>query len=115
MPVRRYLIASKNCQGSDQQVQQERDFDYCRRKTGKHLREVQLAKGAIAAGISILLKRAGYSFDRVDKLIIAGGFGNYLGIESAMRIGLLPKEMKGRTIQIVRVQGHSLPSSLKCL
>lgn len=53
------------------------------------IRELQLAKGAIAAGIRILVKRLGAELDDVEKLFIAGAFGNYINPASAQRIGLL--------------------------
>jgi uncharacterized 2Fe-2S/4Fe-4S cluster protein (DUF4445 family) len=55
--------------------------------TQKDLREVQLAKAALATGAELLLKRLGRAPDRV---ILAGGFGSYIDIESAIGIGLLP-------------------------
>ncbi|MBN1132389.1 MAG: DUF4445 domain-containing protein [Bacteroidales bacterium] len=73
--------------------------------TPQDVREVQLAKGAIAAGISILLKRSGISVDRLDKLVIAGGFGNYLSIDSAFRLGMFPEELRGKTIQVGNAAG----------
>lgn len=57
--------------------------------TQTDIRQLQLAKGAIAAGIRILLNRWGASFDDVDRLYLAGAFGNYVDRESARRIGLL--------------------------
>lgn len=53
------------------------------------IRELQLAKGAIAAGLRILLKQWGASFSDVQTLYLAGAFGNYLEVKSALRIGLL--------------------------
>ena len=50
---------------------------------------LQLAKGAIAAGITILLDRIGASREEVKTLYLAGAFGNYISKESAKRIGLL--------------------------
>ncbi len=47
-------------------------------------------KGAIYAGFSTLLKEVGYTFADVEKVYIAGGFGNYLDVERAITIGLLP-------------------------
>jgi uncharacterized 2Fe-2S/4Fe-4S cluster protein (DUF4445 family) len=47
-------------------------------------------KGAVFSACSILLKNAGLSFDQVDSFYIAGGFGQNLVIENAIRIGLLP-------------------------
>jgi uncharacterized 2Fe-2S/4Fe-4S cluster protein (DUF4445 family) len=54
------------------------------------IREVQLAKGAIASGMALLQRVAGVSTDQVAELLLAGGFGNYLSIRSALRIGLIP-------------------------
>ncbi len=53
------------------------------------IRELQLAKGAIAAGIRILLKQIGATPDAVERLYVAGAFGNYVRLTSAQRIGLL--------------------------
>ncbi len=58
--------------------------------TQKDIREVQLAKGAIRSGINILLKSKGYSEKDLNELMVAGGFGNYMKKESAIRIGLIP-------------------------
>lgn len=48
------------------------------------------AKAAIYAGFSLLLKEVGFGFNDVSKVYIAGGFGNYLDVEKAITIGLLP-------------------------
>jgi uncharacterized 2Fe-2S/4Fe-4S cluster protein (DUF4445 family) len=53
------------------------------------LRELQLAKGAVAAGIRILLKQLGYRKEDVAQVYVAGAFGNYVRLSSARRIGLL--------------------------
>jgi uncharacterized 2Fe-2S/4Fe-4S cluster protein (DUF4445 family) len=53
------------------------------------IRELQLAKGAIAAGIRILLERRGASAANLGKLYLAGAFGNYINRTSAERIGLI--------------------------
>jgi uncharacterized 2Fe-2S/4Fe-4S cluster protein (DUF4445 family) len=47
-------------------------------------------KGAVFSAISLLLKNVGLSYDQIDELYIAGGFGQNLDIENAVRIGLLP-------------------------
>ncbi|MFW5712098.1 MAG: ASKHA domain-containing protein, partial [Spirochaetota bacterium] len=60
--------------------------------TQRDLREVQLAKAAIAAGIESLLHAAGSSYSEVDKIFIAGGFGNYIDTHSAVKLGLFPRE-----------------------
>ena len=53
------------------------------------VREVQLAKGAIAAGLRILLEQWGATKDDVAQVFLAGAFGNYINYSSARRIGLL--------------------------
>ena len=63
----------------------------------KDIRELQNAKAAIAAGVLLLLEKAGLEPERVDTVYIAGGFGNYLDIEDALAIGLLPPVFRGRT------------------
>jgi len=47
-------------------------------------------KGAIYAGFATLLKEVGFGFADIEKVYIAGGFGNYLDVERAITIGLLP-------------------------
>lgn len=64
------------------------------------VREIQLAKSAIRAGIETLLELKGLSYDQVDMLLIAGGFGAYLDVDSACGIGLLPPAFLGRTAHI---------------
>ncbi|MBR7142480.1 MAG: DUF4445 domain-containing protein [Clostridia bacterium] len=58
--------------------------------TQRDVRELQLAKGAVAAGIDVLLKQADLAESGLSRLLLAGGFGTYLNPESACRIGLLP-------------------------
>jgi len=58
--------------------------------TQDDVRQVQLAKGAIASGVAMLLHVAGIAPDDLDELMLAGGFGNYISIASALRIGLIP-------------------------
>jgi uncharacterized 2Fe-2S/4Fe-4S cluster protein (DUF4445 family) len=57
--------------------------------TQSDIRELQLAKGAIAAGIRMLLDRFGASAGDLKKLYLAGAFGNYINRASAQRIGLI--------------------------
>ncbi len=58
--------------------------------TQDDVRQVQLAKGAIASGVAMLLHVAGVPSEQVTELMLAGGFGNYISIRSALRIGLIP-------------------------
>lgn len=53
------------------------------------IRELQLAKGAIAAGVEILVRQWGARVDQVEQVFLAGAFGNYINYSSARRIGLL--------------------------
>ena len=53
------------------------------------IRELQLAKGAIAAGFRLLMRRMGADYGSVKSIFLAGAFGNYVQIESAIRIGLI--------------------------
>jgi len=64
--------------------------------TDKDLRQVQLAKAAIAAGIDTLMHNAGIGFDQVSAVWLAGGFGAHIDRDSACAIGLLPKEFRDR-------------------
>ena len=58
--------------------------------TAKDVRELQLAKAAICAGLLFLLEKIGIALNEVDELLLAGAFGNYIRRESAQAIGLLP-------------------------
>jgi uncharacterized 2Fe-2S/4Fe-4S cluster protein (DUF4445 family) len=58
--------------------------------TQDDIRQLQLAKGAIASGIAMLQHVAGVPDGRIAELMLAGGFGNYLSIGSAVRVGLIP-------------------------
>jgi uncharacterized 2Fe-2S/4Fe-4S cluster protein (DUF4445 family) len=57
--------------------------------TQRDVRELQLAKGAIAAGMRILLRHWGVGMEAVETLYLAGAFGNYVDTARAVRIGLL--------------------------
>lgn len=58
--------------------------------TQKDIREFQLAKGAILAGIQLLLSKSGIAAGDLNGLLLAGAFGNYIRPRSAVRVGLLP-------------------------
>jgi uncharacterized 2Fe-2S/4Fe-4S cluster protein (DUF4445 family) len=77
------------------------------------IREVQLAKSAIASGVKIILKQSGLSFDQVDTLFLAGGFGNYINVESAIRIGLIPHQLRNRIIPLGNTSGTGALAALK--
>lgn len=58
--------------------------------TQNDIRQIQLAKAAVAAGLALMLEEMGYSIEDIDELIVAGAFGCYIDKKSAVRIGLLP-------------------------
>jgi len=73
--------------------------------TQKDVRELQHAKAAIAAGIRILVRQAGIRMEDIKRVFLAGGFGNYIDIDSAVNIGLLPKELRGRVESVGNAAG----------
>ena len=77
------------------------------------IREVQLAKAAIAAGIEILLRDAEITAERVDRVLIAGGFGNYIRVSSACTIGMLPKEFESKVTVVGNAAGDG--AKMMCL
>ncbi len=81
--------------------------------TQQDIREVQLAKSAIAAGISRLLSIAGITVDDLDNILLAGGFGNYIDLRNAIRIGLLPDVNIDKYIQMGNTAGNGAVLALK--
>ncbi len=81
--------------------------------TQQDIREVQLAKSAIAAGVNVLLHRAGMGFDVIDALFLAGGFGNYINPENAMKIGLISPLLAGKIIPLGNASGSGALLALK--
>ena len=77
---RRFTLVGKRESGSGQEIVLTQD----------DIRQVQLAKGAIASGVLMLQQIMGVPTDDIAELMLAGGFGNYLSIRSALRIGLIP-------------------------
>lgn len=73
--------------------------------TQKDIRQVQLAKGAIQAGINILMKEMDIAEKDIKRVYLAGGFGSYISIESAAAIGLIPKGLKEKAVQIGNAAG----------
>ena len=73
--------------------------------TRKDVSEIQLAKGAMRAGLEILLKEAGLTHDDVDEFIIAGAFGTYIDVHSAVIVGMLPPIPLNRFRQVGNAAG----------
>ncbi len=80
--------------------------------TQKDLRELQLAKGAIKAGISILLKEASLEPGEITRVFLAGAFGNYIRKESALALGLIPEIPPGRIFQLGNAAGEGAMMAL---
>ena len=76
------------------------------------VRQVQLAKAAIAAGIYTLLDCEKIGESDVDEVIIAGGFGSHIDIHSACRIGLIPSSLEGVTRAVGNAAGAGTASWL---
>ena len=73
--------------------------------TPQDIREVQLAKGAIAAGIKVMFHEAGIIAADVKQVFMAGGFGYALHDWSAGRIGLIPDQLDKRQIRAGNTSG----------
>lgn len=73
--------------------------------TQKDIRELQLAKGAIRAGIEVLLEAQGITAQEIEQVIIAGAFGTYISVESAIGIGMLPSLPVERFRQVGNAAG----------
>jgi uncharacterized 2Fe-2S/4Fe-4S cluster protein (DUF4445 family) len=69
--------------------------------TQRDVREVQLAGGALRAGIRILLAHAGLEPGDLQELLIAGGFGSFIRRTNAQQIGVLPHEVEKHRIKYV--------------
>ena len=69
------------------------------------IREVQLAKAAIASGIRILAEQAGAALADIEKVYLAGGFGNFIGLDSACCIGLLPAALRAKIVPVGNAAG----------
>lgn len=67
--------------------------------TQRDFRELQLASGAIRAGIGVLLRREGLTPADLDAVYLAGGFGNFIRRKNAQRIGLLPEQIERHRIR----------------
>ena len=79
--------------------------------TQDDIRQVQLAKGAVYAGIFLMAKLFGIEVKDIQKVQLAGAFGNYLNPESACRIGLLPGELLDK----IETVGNAAGSGAKML
>jgi uncharacterized 2Fe-2S/4Fe-4S cluster protein (DUF4445 family) len=77
--------------------------------------EIQLAKGAVAAGIEMLLQATGTAPESVDEVRVAGAFGSFLDLDSALGIGLLPRLPRARYTQVGNAAGVGAKAALLSL
>ena len=73
--------------------------------TQQDVRELQTAKAAIRTGIQVLLETNGRSDEEIDRVIIAGAFGSYIDVTSAMTLGMLPSLPLNRFRQVGNAAG----------
>lgn len=69
--------------------------------TQRDIRELQLATAAIRAGFNILVRRASLELAQVERVLLAGGFGNFIRRRNAQQIGLLPAAVEQHRIDFV--------------
>ena len=69
----------------------------------KDIRELQLAKAAIRSGIELLVKSYNCTYEDIDTVYLAGGFGSNINIDNAAAIGLIPQELANK----VKTVGNS--------
>ncbi|MFO1216982.1 MAG: ASKHA domain-containing protein [Burkholderiaceae bacterium] len=82
------------------------------RFTQGDVRAVQLAKSAIRTGVQLLVAEAGLDEQQIDRFIIAGAFGAYIGLDSALAIGLLPPLPRERFAQVGNAAGLGVQQML---
>lgn len=83
--------------------------------TQDDVRAVQLAKGAIRAGLDMLLIELGLTEAQLDRIIIAGAFGKYIDVEDALTVGLLPPAVPRKCIdQVGNSAGAGVRRTLVC-
>lgn len=73
--------------------------------TQEDVRKVQLAKGAIRAGIETLIRTAGLSYEDIDDVYLAGGFGTHLSPASALELGLIPPALAAKVQPVGNAAG----------
>jgi uncharacterized 2Fe-2S/4Fe-4S cluster protein (DUF4445 family) len=90
----------------------ERDAPHDLAITRKDVNEIQLAKAAIRAGIEVLLEEAGLQAEQVGRVVVAGAFGTYLDVNSALAIGMFPPLPRERFAQVGNAAGMGAKMAL---
>ena len=80
--------------------------------TQKDIREVQLAKAAIAAGMQLLMKELQITEKEIEKVYIAGAFGNYMNPASACAIGMIPLSLQEKVEPVGNAAGEGAKIAL---
>ncbi|MDP6631912.1 MAG: ASKHA domain-containing protein, partial [Dehalococcoidales bacterium] len=83
--------------------------------TQKDVRELQLAKAAIRSSIQLLLEATGFVDEDISEVIIAGSFGSYIDVSSAITVGLLPALPLDRFHQVGNAAGMGAKLALVSL
>ena len=114
-----YLLPPEDVpKGFEAWLEEDEDGNGCFRLTDEvcftaaDVRQLQLAKAAVAAGISVLMQEAKVDFEDIDMLVLAGGFGSHMSAESAVAIGMLPEALLEK---IVCVGNSSLTGAAMAL
>ena len=94
--VRCFLLADEAASGNGERIV----------FTQKDVREVQLAKGAMAAGIQMMCRKLGITTDDIKQIMIAGAFGSYMSPKSAAGIALIPPELGDEVLAIGNAAGQ---------
>ncbi len=92
---REFVIASKEESGARYDIT----------LTQRDVRELQLAKAAVRTGIEVLLRSKGVTIKKVEQVIVAGAFGSYVDLASAITIGMLPSLRLERFSQVGNAAG----------
>ncbi len=80
--------------------------------TQSDIRQLQLAKAAIATGIQVLLADAGLSPEELSSVIVAGAFGTYIDLDSAIAVGMVPRLPLDRFRQVGNAAGSGAKLAL---
>jgi len=83
--------------------------------TQKDIRELQLANAAIRTGIHLLLETNGFTEEQIRQVVIAGAFGSYIDLASAVTVGLLPPLPLNRFRQVGNSAGTGAKMALVSL
>ncbi|MBD3317312.1 MAG: DUF4445 domain-containing protein [Chitinivibrionales bacterium] len=98
-----FVVASKEVSATGQAIA----------LTPVDVRQVQLAVAAVYAGICTIMDDAGLKWDDIARVYLAGGFGNYVSIDSAVAVGLLPAALQDRIHPIGNSAGSGARLALR--